>query len=172
MAKKIFTIGYSIHNIDTFIKMLKAFEIEQLVDIRSIPMSRNCPDYNKDEFAITLKNENITYYHLKELGGLRKPLKDSLNTGWNNNSFRGFADYMSSENFQNGLKKLIKLASSKKTVIMCAEGIPWRCHRSLIADALTLQGWEVFHIQSKKTAKPHSLTSFLIVKDGQLFYKN
>ena len=119
---------------------------------------------------MTLKKEKIGYRHLKELGGLRHAMKDSINTGWINSSFRGFADYMQTPGFHIGLEKLERLARKKRCVLMCAEGIPWRCHRSLIADALTLKKWKVFHIQSKKTLKPHKRTSFLKVRKGQITY--
>jgi uncharacterized protein (DUF488 family) len=101
---------------------------------------------------------------------LRRPSKDSINTGWENTSFRGFADYMESESFQEGLEELKAMAEKKRVAIMCAEAVPWRCHRSLIADALTVQGWQVLHIQSRKTAKAHELTPFLKVQDGKIFY--
>jgi len=112
----------------------------------------------------------IAYTHLAKLGGLRHTTKESINTGWHNLSFRGYADYMATEPFQEGLHELETLAQQKTVAIMCAEAVPWRCHRSLIADALTIQGWHVLDIQSKQTAKPHTLTPFLEVEDGKLTY--
>lgn len=168
--EQIFTIGYSIRSIEDFIEILKAHEIRMVIDIRTIPKSRHSPDYNKEELKAFLKDAKIGYRHLKELGGLRHTSKQSINTGWINASFRGFADYMETQSFHIGLEKLEKLALKKRCVLMCAEGVPWRCHRSLIADALTLKKWKVFHIQSKKTAKLHKLTSFLHVYNGQLVY--
>lgn len=166
----IFTIGYSTHSIVAFIELLYAHDIKMVIDIRSVPKSRHCPDYNKETLSDLLKQAKIGYRHMKELGGLRHASKDSINTGWINTSFRGFADYMQTHDFQEGLEKLEKVAQKKRCVLMCAEGVPWRCHRSLIADALTLNKWHVFHIQSRKTAKLHEVTSFLHVKEGQLIY--
>lgn len=168
--RQIFTIGYSTHSIEAFIDLLLAHTIEEVIDIRTIPRSQHCPEYSKEELKETLKVAKIGYCHIKELGGLRHVSKDSLNTGWINASFRGFADYMQTSAFQLGLEKLEKIAQKKRCVLMCAEGVPWRCHRILIADALSLKKWEVFHIQSRKTAHPHTLTSFLCVKNGQILY--
>lgn len=170
VPNQILTIGYSTHPIDEFIEWLKAHEIKMIVDIRTIPKSRHSPAYNQEELKTSLKKAKIGYRHLKELGGLRHALKDSINTGWMNPSFRGFADYMQSLDFQMGLEKLEILAKKKKCALMCAEGAPWRCHRSLIADALTLRKWKVAHIQSKRTAKLHKRTSFLRVRKGQMIY--
>jgi uncharacterized protein (DUF488 family) len=169
-ADQIFTIGYSTHSINAFIELLKAHDIKMIIDIRTIPKSRHSPEYNKEDFKQILKKVKIGYQHIKELGGLRHASKDSINTGWINPSFRGFADYMQTPSFQKGLEKLKKIAKEKCCAIMCAEGVPWRCHRSLIADALTIKKYKVFHIQSKKTAKLHKLTSFLRIKNGQLIY--
>lgn len=166
----IFTVGYSTHPLEFFIDLLKAHDIEMVIDIRTIPKSRYNPDYSEDSLEASLKKNKIAYKHIKELGGLRHTTKESVNTGWINPSFRGFADYMQTAEFLKGLQKLEKLAKKKRCVLMCAEGVPWRCHRSLIADALTVQKWKVFHIQSKKTAKPHQLTAFLRIKKGQLIY--
>jgi uncharacterized protein (DUF488 family) len=170
VSHQIFSIGYSTHTIEAFIDLLRAHAIEMVIDIRTIPKSRHCPEYNQGELKTFLKSAKIGYRHLKELGGLRHASKNSINTGWINASFRGFADYMQTPAFQKGLEKLKKIAQKKRCVLMCAEGVPWRCHRSLIADALTLEKWQVFHIQSKKTAKSHALTSFLRVENGILIY--
>lgn len=170
VPNQIFAIGYSTHPIEAFIDLLKAHDIKKVIDIRTIPKSRHCPDYNQEELRESLKIAKIGYRHMKELGGLRHASKDSINTGWINASFRGFADYMQTPAFQKGLEKLEKVAQKKRCVLMCAEGNPWRCHRSLIADALTLKKWQVFHIQSKKTVKPHKITAFLQVKNGQIIY--
>lgn len=169
-SDQIFTIGYSTRTIDAFIELLEAHSIKMVIDIRTIPKSRHSPEFNKDELKLFLKKAKIGYRHIKELGGLRHTSKHSMNTGWINPSFRGFADYMETPAFQSGLEKLEKIAKKKRCVLMCAEGVPWRCHRSLIADALTIQKYKVFHIQSKKTAKSHKLTSFLQIKNGQLIY--
>jgi len=128
------------------------------------------PQFGKEALAASLEKTGIAYTHLEKLGGLRHTSKDSVNLGWQNASFRGFADYMASPEFQAGLDELKALAEKKTVAIMCAEAVPWRCHRSLIADALTTQGWQVLHIQSRKTASPHELTPFLQVQDGKLTY--
>jgi len=166
----VYTIGYSTHSIETFIEWLKAHDIETVIDIRTIPKSRHSPDFNQESLKLSLRKEHIGYRHIKELGGLRHTTKDSVNAGWINPSFRGFADYMQTPSFQKGLEKLEKLIHKKRCALMCAEGVPWRCHRSLIADALTKKKVKVYHIQSKKTAKRHTLTPFLKVKKGQLIY--
>lgn len=172
VINQIFAIGYSTRSIHTFIELLQAHDIKMVIDVRTIPKSRHCPEYNKEQLKETLRMAKIGYRHIKELGGLRPVSKNSINTGWVNASFRGFADYMQTSSFQKGLEKLEKIAHKKRSVLMCAEGVPWRCHRSLIADALTLKKWEAFHIQSKKTVKLHELTSFLHVKNGQLIYSS
>lgn len=170
VVNPIFLIGYSTRSIEAFIALLKAHDIQKVIDIRTIPRSRHCPDYNEEELERSLKLAHIGYRHMKELGGLRHASKDSINKGWTNASFRGFADYMQTLAFKKGLEKLEKEGKKKRCVLMCAEGVPWRCHRSLIADALKLKKWKVFHIQSKKTLKPHQLTSFLHVRKGLFIY--
>lgn len=166
----IYTIGHSNREIGDFLELLKAHGLEKLVDIRTIPKSRHNPQFNQDKLRASFKKAGIGYQHLKELGGLRHAKKDSVNTGWKNASFRGFADYMQTADFEKGLERLKKIVKQKKTAIMCAEAVPWRCHRSLVADALTKQKWQVWHIQSRKTAKKHKLTPFLKVRKGKLVY--
>jgi len=166
----IYTIGHSNRTIEQFLALLKAHGIEVVVDVRTVPKSRHNPQFGQDMLPTNLKEAGIAYTHLKKLGGLRHPSKDSLNTGWQNLSFRGYADYMTTEEFQQGLDELKGLAEQKKVAIMCAEAVPWRCHRSLIADALTVQGWQVLHISSRKTAKEHELTPFLRVVEGRMVY--
>jgi len=138
--------------------------------VRTVPQSRHNPQFGQEELAAALQQAGIGYMHLGKLGGLRHSSKDSINLGWQNSSFRGFADYMATPEFQQGLDELKAIAEKKRVAIMCAEAVPWRCHRSLIADALTTQGWQVLHIQSKKTASPHEPTPFLKVQDGKLTY--
>ncbi len=138
--------------------------------MRTVPQSRHNPQFGQEELATALQQAGIGYMHLGKLGGLRQSSKDSVNLGWRNSSFRGFADYMATPEFQEGLDELKAIAEKKRVAIMCAEAVPWRCHRSLIADALTTQGWQVLHIQSKKTASPHEPTPFLKVQDGKLTY--
>jgi uncharacterized protein (DUF488 family) len=166
----IYTIGHSTRTIEQFLELLKAHGIQQIVDVRTVPKSRHNPQFGKEALAASLEQAGIAYTHLEKLGGLRHTSKASVNLGWQNESFRGFADYMATLEFQAGLDELTALAEKKTVAIMCAEAVPWRCHRSLIADALTTQGWQVLHIQSRKTASPHELTPFLKVQDGKLTY--
>lgn len=170
--KVIYTIGHSNRTLHYFFDLLHTYGIEVVIDIRTIPRSRHNPQFNENELKQSLKKEKIRYIHLKKLGGLRHPKKDSLNIGWENASFRGFADYMQTEEFKEGLKEVMDLAKEKRCVLMCAEAVPWRCHRSLIADALVLKKWNVLHIQSKITAKPHELTPFLHHVGRKLIYTN
>ncbi len=166
----IFTIGHSTHPIDEFVELLRVHGIKEVVDVRSIPKSHHNPQFNTDMLSQSLKKSRIHYKHLKKLGGLRHSKKDSINLGWHNTSFRGFADYMSTPEFEEGLQALTKIASTRDTAIMCAEAVPWRCHRSLIADALIKKGWLVRDIMSRTSAKKHLLTSFLKMRKGQLIY--
>ena len=166
----IYTIGHSTRTTEQFLALLKAHGIEELVDVRTIPRSRHNPQFGTEELAASLQQAGIAYTHFGKLGGLRHASKDSVNLGWQNTSFRGFADYMATPEFQTGLEELKALAEEKTVTIMCAEAVPWRCHRSLIADALTIQGWLVLHIQSRKTASPHKLTQFLNAQDGKITY--
>ena len=166
----IYTIGHSTRTIEQFIELLKAHGIDELVDVRTIPRSRHNPQFGTEDLAASLQRAGIAYTHLGKLGGLRHASKDSVNLGWQNTSFRGFADYMATPEFTLGLDELKALAEQKTVAIMCAEAVPWRCHRSLISDALTIQGWQVRHIQSRKTANLHKLTPFLEVLDGKITY--
>jgi uncharacterized protein (DUF488 family) len=162
----IFTVGHSTHPIEAFIDMLAAHGIRQLSDVRTIPKSRHNPQFNSDALAAELARHGIAYRHLPGLGGLRHPRKDSINTGWKNASFRGYADYMQTAQFTESLRELIEFAAESPTVIMCAESVPWRCHRSLIADALLARGIPVEDILSKTNRKPRALTPFAKV-DGE-----
>lgn len=167
----IYTIGHSTHPIEEFIGILQTYAIRQLVDVRSIPRSRTNPQFNKDVIGQSLADVNILYHHLDALGGLRHSRKDSPNMGWRNASFRGYADYMLTPAFHTGLEQLISLASTQSTAIMCAEAVPWRCHRSLIADALTIRNVQVYDIFSRTQAKPHKLNPMAQLRDGQLYYE-
>ena len=166
----IFTVGHSTRSIDEFVGLLRAHGVKGIADIRSIPMSRHNPQFNTDVLEHSLLQEHMSYKHIKELGGLRRARKDSLNLGWRNPSFRGFADYMATPEFSEGLETLIEIARANETAIMCAEAVPWRCHRSLIGDALTKKGWVVRDIMSRAVAKRHLLTPFLKTRKGQLIY--
>jgi len=166
----IFTIGHSTRHIDEFIKLLQTYAVGVVVDVRTIPKSRHNPQFNADDLEQSLQQVHISYKHLKKLGWLRRTTKDSINLGWRNASFRGYADFMATAEFADGLEELTKIASVKETAIMCAEAVPWRCHRSLIGDALTEKGWVVRDIMSGTSAPKHRLTPFLKVRKGQLVY--
>jgi uncharacterized protein (DUF488 family) len=167
---KIFTIGHSTHPIDEFIGLLQSYGIEQLVDVRTVPKSRHVPQFNSEALAEALAKQGIGYVHLKALGGLRHAKKDSVNVGWRNASFRGYADYMSTEEFAQGIDRLVDLAKAKHTVIMCAEAVPWRCHRSLIGDALFVRGIAAEDIMNATSIRPHKLTDFAKVDGLQITY--
>jgi uncharacterized protein (DUF488 family) len=166
----LWTIGHSTRPIDDFITLLNAHGVRQLVDVRTVPKSRHNPQFNTDALARSLAGIGICYRHTAGLGGLRKPRRDSINTGWRNESFRGYADYMQTEAFWESLDQLIAESRQLKTAIMCAEAVPWRCHRSLIADALVSRGWEVRHLMSITKADPHRLTSFAAIENGLIRY--
>ena len=166
----VYTIGHSTHRLDEFVELLRAHNIKRLVDVRTIPRSRHNPQFNKDALGRYLRNRRIAYRHLKELGGLRHARADSQNTGWCNISFRGFADYMQTPEFAAALVRLVELAKEKITVIMCAEAVPWRCHRSLIGDALIVRGIDVLDIYSRTNVKPHAITSMAKVQGIQITY--
>ncbi len=169
-ALTIHTIGHSTHAIDEFLEMLRAHGIQQVVDVRTIPKSRHNPQFNSDALPESLKNSGIDYIHMPALGGLRHARKDSPNSGWKNASFRGFADYMQTAEFEEGLLKLIETAGKRKTAIMCAEAVPWRCHRSLIGDALVVRGVTVMDIMSRTAVKPHVITPWAEVKGTTITY--
>jgi uncharacterized protein (DUF488 family) len=166
----IFTVGHSTLSIEQFIAVLKAYGIERLVDIRTIPRSRRNPQFESAALANSLRSEDIEYVHLQGLGGLRHPRKDSLNMGWRNESFRGYADYMQTPAFENELETLIKLSRERRVAIMCAEAVPWRCHRSLVSDALIARGIPVIEILSESSYRSHKLTAFAHVKGTQITY--
>ena len=152
------------------IGVLRRYGVEAVVDVRTVPRSRTNPQFNREELEIKLPEAGIDYIHAKDLGGLRKPLKDSPNAAWENDSFRGFADYMQTEGFAQALDRLINQAHSKPTAIMCAETLPWRCHRSLIADALLVRGWDIVEIFDEAKSQAHKLTSFAVVCEGRITY--
>jgi uncharacterized protein (DUF488 family) len=171
VAKTIFAIGHSTRPIEKFTAILRAHHVDVLVDIRTIPKSRRNPQFDADALAVSLDEAGIGYVHLKELGGLRRPLKDSqINNGWTNDSFRGFADHMQTEAFGAALQKLAGLADDHHVAFMCAEGNPFRCHRSLVADALTARGTSVTHISSIREGRPHRMTSFAQVVGERITY--
>jgi uncharacterized protein (DUF488 family) len=166
----IYTIGHSNHPIEKFIGMLQSHEVRLVVDVRTIPRSRHNPQYNSDTLRTALEAADIGYRHLPALGGLRHPKKDSVNRAWENDSFRGFADYMQTEGFAAGLSELTAIGQERRTVVMCAEALPWRCHRSLIADALLVHRVTVLHIMSRTSVKEHALTTFAKVSGMAITY--
>jgi uncharacterized protein (DUF488 family) len=165
----IFTVGHSVHPIEEFLEILQAHGVKQVIDIRTIPKSRRNPQFSQDQLAAALKEHKIGYIHLKALGGLRHPHKDSINTAWRNDSFRGYADYMQTPEFTAAIDELLRLAT-KQTAIMCAEAVPWRCHRSLVSDALTARRVPVEHIMSKTSRKPHEYTPFARIEAEKVTY--
>ena len=166
----IMTVGHSTHPISEFLQILKSHHVHQIVDVRTVPRSRHNPQFNKDELPNSLLNDGITYRHLPGLGGLRHARKDSINTAWKNASFRGYADYMQTQEFEQSLAELIGLAAKVLTAIMCAEAVPWRCHRSMIGDALLVRGITVLDIMSETSARAHELTSFAVVEGTNITY--
>ncbi|MGC2333454.1 MAG: DUF488 domain-containing protein [Candidatus Acidiferrales bacterium] len=167
----IFTIGHSIRPIGEFLDLLRAHGMRQLLDIRTIPKSRRNAQFNTDSLADSLAAARIRYAHIKDLGGLRHPARDSINLGWRNRSFRGFADYMQTPAFAAALDRAIHLAEeTPPTVLMCAEAVPWRCHRSLVADALAVRGIRVLEIISAAAPKEHTLTPFAHVRGTRITY--
>src|SRR6267154_6171140 len=166
----IFTLGHSTLPIEALLALLQAYGIERLVDIRTIPRSRHNPQFNDTALASSLKARHLQYAHLKALGGLRRPRKDSPNTGWRNGGFRGFADYMQTEEFRDALAALIRTSRENRVAIMCAEAVPWRCHRSLVADALIVRGVSVEHITSRTNRQSHKLTPFARVQGKRVVY--
>jgi uncharacterized protein (DUF488 family) len=192
---RIWTIGHSTRNIDEFISLLEKNGIKLLVDVRSLPGSKRYPQFNKESLAESLNTNGIRYEHFPDLGGRRKPKPDSRNTAWRNASFRGYADYMETEEFHKGVERLLALAGEAArgttpkafgvesqrdggetitpgTAIMCAEAVWWRCHRSLISDYLKARGIEVIHILDANKTEPHPFTSAARIIEGALSYAN
>jgi uncharacterized protein (DUF488 family) len=166
----IFTIGHSTRPIASFIRLLEAHGVERLVDVRTIPRSKHNPQFGRDQLSPALRRAGIHYRHMPGLGGLRRPRPDSINLGWRNTSFRGYADYMQSRAFQENLQRCIELAKEERVVLMCAEAVPWRCHRSLIADALIVRGIDAREISSGVRAESHALTPFARVAGTKVTY--
>jgi uncharacterized protein (DUF488 family) len=166
----VLTIGHSNRTWKDFLEILLAHRVKRVIDVRSIPRSRHNPQFNRDTLSTKLRAARIGYVHLRKLGGLRHARGDSPNMGWRNTSFRGFADYMQTSEFEAGLHRLIKLVEQKRSAIMCAEAVPWRCHRSLIADALTVRGIRVDDIMSMKRSQVHLLILFARVQGHRITY--
>lgn len=166
----VFTIGHSTRTIHEFIELLKSHGVTRVVDVRTVPRSRHNPQFSRETLPESLKGASIEYTHMARLGGLRHPKADSVNTGWRNASFRGFADYMQTPEFEESLLKLIAVAGRERIALMCAEAVPWRCHRSLVADALSVRGFQVEHIISRKSSKAHEMTPLAKVEGMRITY--
>jgi len=166
----VFTVGHSTLAIERFVALLQAYGIRRLADVRTVPRSRRNPQFNADALAGALRAEGIDYVPLPALGGLRHARKDSPNGGWRNESFRGYADYMQTQAFTEGLDALIRMSREGRTAIMCAEAVPWRCHRSLVADALEVRGIPAVEILSERSARMHKLTPFARVDGTTVTY--
>ena len=166
----VFTIGHSTRTFGEFLRLLRAHGVRRVIDIRTMPRSRHNPQFNRDRLSRALHNVRLHYRHVPGLGGLRRPRPDSRNTGWRNLSFRGYADYMQTPEFAASLDRCIELARRERTVLMCAEAVPWRCHRSLVGDALSVRGLQVSEIVSGVRARPHTLTPWARVRRGRISY--
>jgi len=167
---RIYTVGHSTRSAEELVELLRAHDIQTLVDIRTVPRSRTNPQFNRDTLPRTLAREDLRYVHLPRLGGLRKAREDSPNGAWRNRSFRGYADYMLTEEFAQGMEELRELTEEGPLALMCAEAVRWRCHRSLVADALFARGVVAQHITSRTRAEPHKLTPFAVLHGWRVLY--
>ena len=167
---RIYTVGHSNRPFPEFLALLAAHGVTQIADVRTVPRSQHNPQFNESRLARMLPKHGIAYERIELLGGWRRAKPDSKNLGWKNTSFRGYADYMATPEFKKGLAELERLARKQPTAVMCAEAVPWRCHRSLIADALLVGGWEVHDLMSATNAPKHKRTPFLRVRSGELTY--
>lgn len=168
--RPLLTVGHSTRSLEAFLTLLDAHEVNRVVDVRTVPRSRRNPQFNRETLPAALKAVGIGYVHMAGLGGLRRPRPESPNTGWRNASFRGFADYMGTPEFVQHLEALIALPEHECVALMCAEAVPWRCHRSLIADALSVRHIPVEHVLSATRREPHVLTSWAKVDGTALIY--
>jgi uncharacterized protein (DUF488 family) len=173
----VYTVGHSTHTLPDFTTLLRRNRIEQVVDVRTLPRSRRNPQFDMDAIRAALRAEGFGYSHLPEVGGLRQPAEGSVNDGWDNEAFRGYADYMATPEFAEGLDRLARLAARRPTALMCAEADWRRCHRRLLSDALVVAGWRVRHILPRRPdgeagghREPHPLTPFLVVEEGRITY--
>lgn len=170
--KTIYTIGHSTRSMQEFLELLDAFSVKVLVDVRNYPGSKRYPHFNKEELEHTLKKHHIQYVHIKSLGGRRKPVADSHNSAWRNEAFRGYADYMETNEFHEGIKDLESFATKKTTAYMCSEAVWWSCHRAMISDYLKSTGWTVLHIMSLTKADEHPYTAPAKIIDNKLTYRS
>ena len=164
------TIGHSTRTLEEFVLLLKTYEVTMILDVRSIPRSRHNPQFNKETLPNTLKPHNIKYFHMPDIGGLRRPKQDSVNLAWKSSTFRGYADYMQTKEFTDDLLKIIALAKENRLALMCAEALPWRCHRSLISDALVIRHIKVEHIISPTSCINHQLNEMAQVEGTRITY--
>ncbi|MEO9004818.1 MAG: DUF488 domain-containing protein [Ginsengibacter sp.] len=169
--KTVWTIGHSTRTLEELVQMLNSFKIELVADIRSYPGSRRYPQFNKELLAISLPENNLQYIHLKELGGRRKVNPDSKNTAWRHPAFRGYADYMETDEFKKGIEELEALALKQRTAYMCSEAVWWRCHRSMVSDYLKVNGWTVMHIMGIGKEQEHPYTEPARIINGGLSYE-
>lgn len=169
-TQTVLTIGHSTRDLEAFIRLLQANGVTRVVDIRTIPRSRHNPQFNRATLPTALEAAGIAYEHMRELGGLRHPSLNSPNQGWRNASFRGFADYMQTPEFDAALRKLVEMAGKDRIAVMCAEAVPWRCHRSLIADALLARQIRVEHIISETHLQTHVMTPWACVEGKHITY--
>ncbi len=167
---RVMTVGHSTRTLDDFVALLRAHGVKRVIDVRTIPRSRHNPHFDRRSLAARLRSARLHYRHFEALGGLRHPHQDSPNTAWRNASFRGFADYMQTRAFREALERLIRLARQEPAALLCAEAVPWRCHRSLIADALAARGVLVEHILAPGRRAPHRLTPFARVRGRRVTY--
>jgi uncharacterized protein (DUF488 family) len=166
----LYTVGHSTRSLETFADLLKHHGVRAIADVRRFPKSRKYPHFNDDALAVSLPELGLQYTPIPLLGGRRRAGSDSPNTGWRNESFRGYADYTMTPPFAQGLEQLLTLAAQTPTAMMCAEAVPWRCHRSLIADAALVRGWRVLDVVGEAEAKPHKLTPFARVEGTRITY--
>ena len=166
----VFTIGHSIRTLEEFVQLLKVYNVNLLVDVRTVPRSRHNPQFNKETLPASLKQDGIRYIHMPEIGGLRHPKRDSINLAWENSGFRGYADYMQTQEFTDNLLKIVALARENCLALMCAEALPWRCHRNLLSDALVVHHVKVEHIIGKDSTINHQLTEFAQIEGTKITY--
>lgn len=168
--KNIWTIGHSTRTLEELLEMLDSFQIKAVVDIRSYPGSRRYPHFNKENLEVTLPSNDVQYFHIKKLGGRRKVNIDSKNTAWRHPAFRGYADYMETEEFKEGIQQLEQIAMQQPTAFMCSEAVWWRCHRSMVSDFLKVRGWKVLHIMGIGKDQEHPYTSPARIVGENLVY--
>jgi uncharacterized protein (DUF488 family) len=166
----VFTIGHSTRSLEEFVQLLEVYGLTLVVDVRTVPHSRHNPQFNKETLSTSLKHYGVRYIHMPEIGGLRHPKHESVNTAWKNSGFRGYADYMQTQEFADSLLKIVALARENRLVLMCAEALPWRCHRNLISDALVVRHLKVEHIIGKDSVINHELNSLAQVEGTKITY--